>query len=419
MARPRLAWSERELPRPPGVVTPRWAAIAHGNGVFTVLGDGGHALVSRDGVNWTAAAVPQMTGAAPSITHGNGRFVAVANGTYSATSEDGLAWAAHLVQGPPFSAELVVFGGGLFLSLGVGSTYLTSPDGHTWTARDLPVILIPPPPPGPTPAVWGYTLRRAPIEAAAHGNGRFVAVAQNGLIDVSSDGVEWTPVIPFVPPGGYYLDIGLRRVGPTGSPGYVETPIIALTMDGHTFSHVEGGSVPASQALVSFRSITFGAGVFVAVGSRRTLAGSQPVVATSPDGLTWTERQLELSQEPGNPHLWWSVAHGGGLFVVLESTHCATSQDGVTWTVMPIPSTPGFSGPVQQIAFGGGAFVGVALGQDFALVSDGKSAYLRMNQRNDGLGIERHPRLSGTGTNTPSSAQSTRSTRLSDSNRYE
>lgn len=44
--------------------------------------------------------------------------------------------------------------------------------------------------------------------------------------------------------------------------------------------------------------------------------------------------------------------------------------------------------------------------------------YLRMTQRNDGLGIDRHPRLTGTGTNTATSVQSTRSIRLGTDNRY-
>lgn len=51
--------------------------------------------------------------------------------------------------------------------------------------------------------------------------------------------------------------------------------------------------------------------------------------------------------------------------------------------------------------------------------SSGKpKRYLRMQQRDDGMGIERHPRLAGTGINNPSSGQSGRPGRLGLSNRY-
>lgn len=42
--------------------------------------------------------------------------------------------------------------------------------------------------------------------------------------------------------------------------------------------------------------------------------------------------------------------------------------------------------------------------------------YLRMNQRNDGAGIARHPRIYGTGSNNPTSAQSGRPRRLGNTN---
>lgn len=49
-------------------------------------------------------------------------------------------------------------------------------------------------------------------------------------------------------------------------------------------------------------------------------------------------------------------------------------------------------------------------------VSRASMAYLRMAQRNDGWGVARHPRLSGAGSNNPSSAH--RSIRLGTNNRY-
>ena len=57
-------------------------------------------------------------------------------------------------------------------------------------------------------------------------------------------------------------------------------------------------------------SVTYGNGLFVAVGARNTTG---EVVMTSPDGITWTGR--------GSPNetSWLSVTYGNGLFVAVAS----------------------------------------------------------------------------------------------------
>jgi hypothetical protein len=72
----------------------------------------------------------------------------------------------------------------------------------------------------------------------------------------------------------------------------------------------------------SWRSVTYGNGLFVAVSS----SGSGNRVMTSPDGITWTSRTSAAE------HGWYGVTYGNGLFV-------AVSVSGGGNRVMTSPST--------------------------------------------------------------------------------
>ena len=93
-------------------------------------------------------------------------------------------------------------------------------------------------------------------------------------------------------------------------------------------------------------ALTFGNGLYIA---GVTAAGPRPIW-TSPDGITWTERQ-ELG---GAPIL--SLAFGNNIFVAgvqdaIDSIW--TSSDGITWTSR---GNLGFSNP-NTLTFGNGIFV--------------------------------------------------------------
>lgn len=85
------------------------------------------------------------------------------------------------------------------------------------------------------------------------------------------------------------------------------------------------------------------------------LKGSGSGAATSPDGINWTLRSLANSQG------WNDITYGAGLFVAigqgtsgLYSTNIYnTSPDGITWTSRTFPVTSTFVG----IAFNGTAFI--------------------------------------------------------------
>ncbi len=77
----------------------------------------------------------------------------------------------------------------------------------------------------------------------------------------------------------------------------------------------------------SWRAVTYGNNLFVAVGA----TGTGNRVMTSPDGITWTARTSTAD------NLWSSVTYGNGVFVAVSSdaaggSQVMTSPDGIAWT---------------------------------------------------------------------------------------
>jgi hypothetical protein len=98
----------------------------------------------------------------------------------------------------------------------------------------------------------------------------------------------------------------------------------------------------------SWRSVTYGNGVFVSVAS----SGPNQVM-TSSDGITWTARTgIEVNS-------WKSVTYGNGLFVAVANSgtdRVMTSPDGVTWTARAAAEANGW----QSVTYGNGLFVAVS-----------------------------------------------------------
>ena len=93
---------------------------------------------------------------------------------------------------------------------------------------------------------------------------------------------------------------------------------VAVSEDGAQWRDIEVDSVPVD-------AVTYGADKFVAVGT--ILAGLlRGTAATSPDGVTWTPSAFAFS------HGLRSVAYGDGLFIAVGSGLTATSLDGIVWS---------------------------------------------------------------------------------------
>jgi hypothetical protein len=91
-----------------------------------------------------------------------------------------------------------------------------------------------------------------------------------------------------------------------------------------------------------FDGVTYGNGLFVAVGAKGT-------ILTSPDGVSWTPRTS------GTDSSLFGVTYGNGLFVAVGAKGTIlTSPDGVSWTQR---ISGGYR--LNGVAYGNGLFVAV------------------------------------------------------------
>jgi len=108
-------------------------------------------------------------------------------------------------------------------------------------------------------------------------------------------------------------------------------------------------------------SVAYGNGVFVAVGDADFNGPNGSNIATSTDGVTWTQQT-----SPNLSMSFYDVVYNNGIFVAVvnqvwggSSTGAATSPDGVTWTLT--------DAPVERwtnLTYGNGKFVAVSDGSD-------------------------------------------------------
>lgn len=78
-----------------------------------------------------------------------------------------------------------------------------------------------------------------------------------------------------------------------------------------------------------------------------SLATGSNKCATSPDGITWTEHDLPISDD------WQDIATNGDIFVIICPYSVYTSEDCITWTLQ---SLPGMGYPTR-VMWGGDKFV--------------------------------------------------------------
>lgn len=137
------------------------------------------------------------------------------------------------------------------------------------------------------------------------------------------------------------------------------TPLAAAPMDWPRF-WVVGDSAgawaettnPFAATIPNTRDIAYGGGIFVAVADTGT--GSDGQIATSPDGINWTDRGNGGFTTEGV----YRVAYGNGLWVATgdsATAGVATSTDGISWT----QRTPPWTGSINGIAYGNNLWVAV------------------------------------------------------------
>jgi hypothetical protein len=124
--------------------------------------------------------------------------------------------------------------------------------------------------------------------------------------------------------------------------------LIHYSTDGITWSTVPVG--------LTIEYVTFGNGIFVGVGYAIVSGVPTAFAASSPDGINWTART------PAANNWWQDVAYGNGLFVAVARTgtgnRIMTSPDGITWTARNSGIDPDFS----SVAYGNGIWVAISEG---------------------------------------------------------
>ncbi|WP_183570517.1 InlB B-repeat-containing protein, partial [Paenibacillus endophyticus] len=230
------------------------------------------------------------------------------------------------------SNQDVCYGNGKFMAVTDEGGILTSSDGASWTYYQPE-----------------NTLKLSSISCD---NGQFVAVTRAGLASSSSDGVIWKTGHTLnnylslwgVSYGnGLYVAVGNIVAGNTGA---IYTSTTSETPDLWTNRNVSTTSV--------LKGVTYGNQKFVAVGQNGT-------ILTSSDGVSWTSRNSGTAADLKG------VKYLNGKFVswAVNGKTILTSVDGVSWSMI---TTSGIicvacesvnSGVLHSVSYGNGTYVGV------------------------------------------------------------
>ena len=278
---------------------------------------------------WVSLAFPQSR-KLESITYGNNEFMAmtayVSSSRYSeAISSSDLQNWTYTTLPTNESWEGIVYGDGKYVAVGNNGHTLYSTDGINWTAVTI----------------------AGNFSTVVFGNQKFVAMKDNKLY-YSTDGTSWTES----------LSTGVRGlcfgngifVSVVGNKSYTSS-------DGVNWTENTIIPYPDSSDVWNFWSyIGFGNGKFI------MFAREGKYCAISTDGVNWTAYQLPVSSA------WVSMAYGNGKYIVISgsgsSNIALTSTDGENWTKEILP----FASSWKAVAFGDHKFVAVGFSDNYAVL---------------------------------------------------
>ncbi len=178
------------------------------------------------------------------------------------------------------------------------------------------------------------------LNGVAWSGSRFVAVGVGGTIVWSVDGSAWTPATTVMPSSNFYIAVayGGGQFVAVGTNGYGTHygAIIATSPDGETWTARAAANSPG------LGDVAFGNGRWVATGN----LGS---IEYSDDGVTWANGPTAADHLDG-------VAFLGGQFIVVgHAGILMTSSDGLAWTT----SNTGYPDRVFRPAYGKGIYLAV------------------------------------------------------------
>ena len=239
-----------------------------------------------------------------------------------ATSEGGEIWTARSAS-EANSWRSVAYGNGRFVAISDDGTnqVMTSTDGITWTA--------------------GVAAEAHQWYSVTYGNGLFVAVSANGTnrVMTSPDGITWT--IRSAAEANAWMSV-TYGAGLFVAVSFTGTNRVMTSPDGITWT------ARAAAEASTWHSVTYGNGLYVAVA----YSGTNRVM-TSPDGITWTARAAAEAST------WYSVTYGNGLYVAVAysgTNRVMTSPDGTAWTARSVAE----ANPWQAVTYANGLFVALS-----------------------------------------------------------
>jgi hypothetical protein len=223
------------------------------------------------------------------VTDPNAAFVAISSGSsasaYQLVTSLGSAWSTTNTTLPTGTYYSLAYGNNIFVA--VGGNGSTTPYGASLTGN---------------PSTNGWTTRTltgsVTYSSVTFGNGIFLAVPASGqTTTISANAVSWSA----------------------------------------------GGNLPVSTSWVG---VAYGNGRFVALAANGTVAYSYNNNANTP-GATWTQAS---GAGLGSITTWKNISYGQGLFFAIATgtTTCATSWDGINWTLQTMSASTNWQG----IAFG-------------------------------------------------------------------
>jgi len=310
--------------------------VPHFVAVCQTLTTGRQIMTSPDAVIWTDVASPLDDGAVTCIaTDGAGTIVALGQtgGTIKAllSTDGGSTWTEETM--PQLEVPgMMIFGGGQYVSVSAGGFVVCSPDGVTWTnTATLPFSGI------------------AAYYDIGFSGSLYVVVAIGftpAVIKTSPDGITWTNIsapvgvqdlVGITYGGGLFVAVGPRDL--FDPPSHIITSSDGITWTTQT---------PAGTSAYSWDGVAFGAGVYVAYGFDGSGNGH---VQYSSDAVSWTLVSVPDLQPPASLQTQPFLRFVNGLFIICTGSSpgvpLITSPDGITWTSQTTPLTG-----VYDVTFG-------------------------------------------------------------------
>lgn len=277
--------------------------------------------VQRPGQGWQRTGTGSFLSMPVAIAANGQRWVGVSLNGWIETSTDALNWSTQ-VEGSYGELTAVDFIGGQFVALSTLDRVLRSTDGVNWTNATMLGSML-------SPMLYPQGIAHDGSRIAAAGSRSTSAGAggPDGMWLRSADGgATWAVAATTAP------------VESVSGVTYDGHRFVAISVSGKVYASPDGdawGQIGTAPATNFYRSLAFGAGVYVATAFDLT--------ATSPDGVTWTTISPLLAAAPPNTTVRTSAAIWDGTqFVVVGYAAnngntpvgmlSATSPDGSHWT---------------------------------------------------------------------------------------